>query len=159
MKNIRNFNVFSKITFSVMKSNKNPKREPKGTEMESKWHQKLSKSRPWAPQKAPMALQRSKEIPKWSHESPQWSANGTKNQKRVPKGVTILLQNRLRFATFRKWVPKAAKVGPKGGPDPQNDSKMMPQGPKMGAPRPPKLLPASSAFLRGSLSRNTAELP
>ena len=41
---------------------------------------------------------------------------------------------------FAKWVPKAATVGPKRGPDPQNYPKMVPQGPKMGAPRPQKLM-------------------
>ena len=44
-----------------------------------------------------------------------------------------------KMEPFGKWVPKAAKVGPKGGPDTQNDPKMVPQGPKMGAPRSQKL--------------------
>ena len=44
-----------------------------------------------------------------------------------------------KMNSFAKWVPKVAKVGPKRGPDPQNHPKMVPQGPKMGAPRPQKL--------------------
>ena len=44
-----------------------------------------------------------------------------------------------------KWSPISnfllweAKVGRRQGPDLPNDSKMMPQGPKLGAPRLPKL--------------------
>ena len=41
---------------------------------------------------------------------------------------------------FANWVAKVTKVGPKGGPDPQNDPEMVPQGPKMGAPRPQKIM-------------------
>ena len=36
-------------------------------------------------------------------------------------------------------MPKVTKVGSKGGPDPQNDPKTVPQGPKMGAQRPQKV--------------------